>query len=58
MAAVFCAILIKILPRSGVHKELIDGTDLSAWENASAEPTKLVFLEVPSTLVLGLVDIR
>ena len=61
MAAVFgaChAILTKILPRWGIQTELIDGTDLSAWETALAEPAKLVFLESPSNPVLDLVDIK
>jgi O-succinylhomoserine sulfhydrylase len=43
------AILTKILPRWGIQTELIDGTDLSAWEIALAEPAKLV---------LDLVDIK
>jgi O-succinylhomoserine sulfhydrylase len=52
------AILTKILPRWGIQTELIDGTDLSAWETALAEPAKLVFLESPSNPVLDLVDIK
>jgi O-succinylhomoserine sulfhydrylase len=52
------AILTKILPRWGIQTELIDGTDLSAWEIALAEPAKLVFLESPSNPVLDLVDIK
>ncbi len=51
------AILTKILPKWGVVTELIDGRDLSAWENALKTPTKLVFLESPSNPVLELVDI-
>ena len=52
------AILTKILPRWGIKTDLIDGTDLSAWETALAEPTKLVFLESPSNPILDLVDIN
>ncbi len=52
------AILTKILPRWCIKTVLIDGTDLSAWETALAEPTKLVFLESPSNPVLDLVDIK
>ena len=52
------AILTKILPRWGIQTELIDGTDLSAWETVLAEPAKLVFLETPSNPVLDLVDIK
>ena len=46
------------MPRWGIQTELIDGTDLSAWETALAEPAKLVFLESPSNPVLDLVDIK
>ncbi len=52
------AILTKVLPRWGIQTELIDGTDLSAWEKALAKPAKLVFLESPSNPVLDLVDIK
>jgi O-succinylhomoserine sulfhydrylase len=51
------AVLTKILPRWGIQTELIDGTDLAAWETASSQPAKLVFLESPSNPVLELVDI-
>ena len=51
------AILTKILPRWGIHTELIDGTDLLQWQAALATPAKLVFLESPSNPVLQLVDI-
>jgi O-succinylhomoserine sulfhydrylase len=37
------AVLTKILPRWGVQTELIDGTDLAAWEMALSQPAKLVF---------------
>ena len=52
------AILTKILPRWGIKTDLIDGTDLSAWETALAEPAKLVFLESPSNPILDLVYIN
>ena len=52
------AILTKILPRWGIKTDLIDGTDLSAWETGLAEPAKLVFLESPSNPILDLVDIN
>ena len=51
------AVLTKILPRWGIQTELIDGTDLAAWETALSQPAKLVFLESPSNPVLELVDI-
>ena len=52
------SILTKVLPRWGIQTELIDGTDLLAWEAALAKPAKLVFLESPSNPVLDLVDIK
>ena len=52
------SILTKVLPRWGIRTELVDGTDLSAWETALAKPAKLVFLESPSNPVLDLVDIK
>ena len=52
------AILTKILPRWGIVTELIDGTDMAAWETALTKPAKLVFLESPSNPVLDLVDIK
>ena len=51
------AVLTRILPRWGIQTELIDGTDLAAWETVLSQPTKLVFLESPSNPVLELVDI-
>ena len=51
------AVLTKILPRWGIQTELIDGTDLAAWETALSQPAKIVFLESPSNPVLELVDI-
>ena len=51
------AILTKILPRWGIQTELVDGTDITAWQAALAKPAKLVFMESPSNPVLQLVDI-
>ena len=51
------AILTKILPRWGIQTELIDSTDITAWQAALAKPAKLVFMESPSNPVLQLVDI-
>ena len=50
-------VLTKILPRWRIQTELIDGTDLAAWETALSQLAKLVFLESPSNPVLELVDI-
>ena len=51
------AILTKILPKWGVEVVLLDGRDLSAWEEALSMPCKIVFLESPSNPTLQLVDI-
>jgi len=51
-------ILTEILPRYGVHTELIDGTDLQAWEAALAAGAKAVFLETPSNPGLEILDLR
>ena len=51
------AILTKILPKWGVEVVLLDGRDLSAWEEALLMPCKIVFLESPSNPTLQLVDI-
>ena len=48
------AILTKILPRWRIQTVLIDGTDMSAWETALSEPTKLVFSESPLIQLLTL----
>ena len=47
-----------ILPRFGIVTELIDGTDLAAWERALARPAKAVFLETPTNPQLEIVDVR
>lgn len=50
-------ILTEILPRLGVHTELVDGTDLDRWAEALSEPAKAVFLESPSNPGLQIIDI-
>ncbi len=47
-----------ILPRFGITTELVDGTDLAAWERALARPAKAVFLETPTNPQLEIVDVR
>lgn len=51
-------ILTEILPRYGVQTELIDGTDIRAWEQALAAGAKAVFLESPSNPGLEILDVR
>lgn len=50
-------ILTEQLTRWGVETVLIDGTDLTAWEVALAEPTRAVFLETPSNPTLEIIDL-
>lgn len=47
-----------LLPRFGVQTTLIDGRDLSAWEEAMRPNTRAVFFETPTNPVLELVDIE
>ncbi len=51
-------ILTEILPRMGVATELVDGTDLAAWERALAPGANAVFLESPSNPGLEIIDLR
>ena len=46
-----------ILPRFGIVTDLVDGTDLTAWERALAAPAKAVFLETPTNPQLEIVDL-
>ncbi|MDE0716813.1 MAG: O-succinylhomoserine sulfhydrylase [Rhodospirillaceae bacterium] len=46
-----------ILPRFGIITDLVDGTDLAAWERALATPAKAVFLETPTNPQLEIVDL-
>ncbi len=54
-----CAyICTDILPRFGVTTELVEGTDLSAWERALSKPAKAVFLETPTNPQLDIIDLQ
>ncbi len=54
-----CAyICTDILPRFGITTELVDGTDLAAWERALATPANAVFLETPTNPQLEIVDVK
>jgi O-succinylhomoserine sulfhydrylase len=50
-------ILTQILPRFGIAVELVDGTDLGAWQQALSQPTSCVFIETPSNPTLDIIDI-
>jgi O-succinylhomoserine sulfhydrylase len=51
-------VLNDLMPRFGAQVELVDGTNLAAWERALATPVSLVFLETPSNPTLELIDIK
>ncbi|MEC7488932.1 MAG: O-succinylhomoserine sulfhydrylase [Pseudomonadota bacterium] len=51
-------ILKEILPRYGVQTTIVDGTDLSKWEEALKRPTKCVFVETPSNPGLDIIDLK
>ena len=50
-------ILDEILPRWGVERVFVDGSDLDQWRSALSEPTAAVFFESPSNPMQELVDI-
>ncbi len=50
-------ILKEILPRFGVITELVDGTDLAAWQRALAPGAACIFLETPSNPTLEIIDL-
>ena len=53
-----CYVVIdELLPRYGITSELVDGTDLDAWERALRPETRCVFLESPGNPTMAIVDI-
>ena len=53
-----CYLLIdRLLPRYGIESDLVDGTDLGAWERALRPETRCVFLESPGNPTMAIVDI-
>ncbi|MEM7274035.1 MAG: O-succinylhomoserine sulfhydrylase [Actinomycetota bacterium] len=53
-----CHVIIdEILPRLGVSTEVVDGTDLAAWDRALADGAAAVFLETPSNPGLDVIDV-
>ncbi len=47
-----------LLTKYGVETVLVDGTDLSQWEQALSKPVTAVFLETPSNPCLDIIDVR
>lgn len=50
-------VIKELATRFGVESVFVDGTDLDAWKQALAKPTKVVFLESPSNPGLEVVDL-
>lgn len=50
-------IINELLPRYGVERVFVDGTDLDAWAQALSKPTACVFLETPSNPTLEIIDL-
>ncbi len=51
-------IVTEQLPKFGVTADIVDGTDLDAWEQALSTPANVVFLETPSNPCLEVIDLR
>jgi O-succinylhomoserine sulfhydrylase len=51
-------ILTQVLPRWGIRYTYIDPNNLSAWEEAIQENTRMLFLETPSNPGLDIVDLE
>ena len=51
-------IVSELLPRYGIDTQLVDGTDLDAWEAALAKGANCVFLETPSNPTLEVIDLK
>ena len=53
-----CYVIVdQLLPRYGIETDLVDGTDLGAWERAIRPQTRCVFLESPGNPTMPIVDI-
>jgi len=51
-------IVSTLLPKFGITTVFVDGSDLTQWEAALAQPTALVLLETPSNPMLEIADLR
>jgi len=47
-----------LLPKYGIHTELVDGTDPDQWQAALSQKTDAVFLETPSNPTLEIIDLK
>ncbi|MEO6610002.1 MAG: O-succinylhomoserine sulfhydrylase [Aestuariivirga sp.] len=50
-------VITGILPRFGITHNLVDGSDLAAWQAAVRPETKCFFLETPSNPTLDVIDL-
>lgn len=50
-------VVAEVLPRFGIETTLVDGRDLTAWEQALRPNTRAIFIETPTNPMLELVDI-
>ena len=50
-------IIDQILPRWGIERVFVDGTELDQWEEALKAGAKAVFLETPSNPTLEIIDL-
>jgi O-succinylhomoserine sulfhydrylase len=50
-------VIDELLPRFGVASTLVDGTDLSQWQDAIRPETRVLFLESPCNPALQVIDI-
>jgi O-succinylhomoserine sulfhydrylase len=53
-----CRVVVEeMLPRFGIASTLVDGRDLSAWQGAIRDNTRVLFCESPTNPTLELVDL-
>jgi len=50
-------VLENVLPRFGIACSFVEGSDLTAWQDAMRPETRLLFVETPSNPTLAIVDI-
>ncbi len=51
-------VITKILPRYGIEHTYVPADDLSGWESAIRENTKMIYLETPTNPGLDLIDLQ
>jgi O-succinylhomoserine sulfhydrylase len=47
-----------LLPRFGIEREFVDGSNLAQWEAALAKPANCVLVETPSNPTLEIIDLK